>query len=322
MRNVVEFAVDVLIPEAVAAQIVQWQSEQEGLSQWLLVDAMLVDFARIQATARKRGWSIHNVLEHSRFAAFGDMAPHLIGLPTGDAHAQTQIRQLIASGAAAPAFSWLASSQPMEKVCQTLAYLAMVQVDGDIELHCRFADTRILPELWRVLTDSQRLRVTQNIASWGCLDRACVPHRFRADVTSSPEVADQRELLHLTSGQFAAMLDASEGDTMFSLLLDTTPELVPGEQRANFHAALMSYLARATTLGIKRPTDRLQFIVLSLTCAETFYQLPELADTWKQVASGDSLQECMTQWSDTLWNVLEGSGGDRCSHQSVGMVSS
>ncbi|WP_172583663.1 DUF4123 domain-containing protein [Cupriavidus taiwanensis] len=164
-----EFAVDVLIPEAVAAQIVQWQSEQEGLSQWLLVDAMLVDFARIQATMRKRGWSIHNVLEHSRFAAFGDMAPHLIGLPTGDAHAQTQIRQLIASGAAAPAFSWLASSQPMEKVCQTLAYLAMVQVDGDMELHCRFAGTRILPELWRVLTDSQRRRVTQNIASWGCL---------------------------------------------------------------------------------------------------------------------------------------------------------
>lgn len=309
-----EFAVDVLLPEAVATQIVQWQFEQEGLSHWLLVDAMLVDFARIQAITRKNGWPIHNVLAHSRLAAFGDLAPHLIGLP---ANSQEHIRQLIAPAAAAPAFSWLSSSQRIELVCQTLAYLAMAQVDGDLELHCRFADTRILPALWKLLTDSQRLRVTQCIASWSCLDRAGVPHHFSIDVTSSDEITDQHELLQLTSGQFAAMLDASEADTMFSFLLDTTPELVPVDQRAKFHAALTGYLDRATTLGIKQPADRLQFIVLSLTCTETFYRLPELADTWKQVASGDSLKESMAQWSDTVWNMLEGMSTGRAAMSPV-----
>nr|WP_198044528.1 DUF4123 domain-containing protein [Cupriavidus taiwanensis] len=301
-----DFAVDVLKPEAAAAQIAQWQSTQDGLAQWLLIDAMLVDFARIRAIARMNGWPIHNVLASSRLSAFGDMAPHLIELPRSDANLQARVGQLIAAGAAAPAFSWLSSSKRAEEVCQTLSYLAMAQVDGDMELYCRFADTRILPELWRTLTDSQRLRVMQNIASWSCLDRENAPRRLSPDVANSNEVADQHEFIHLTSGQFATMLDASEGDTMFSLLLDTTPELAPVEHRGKFHATLMGYIDRAAKLGIKAPVDKLQFIVLSLTCTETFSRLPELADTWRRVAGGESLKECMTQWSDAIWNVLEG----------------
>ncbi|SPA33040.1 conserved hypothetical protein [Cupriavidus taiwanensis] len=306
MRKAVDFAVDVLKPEAAAAQIAQWQLAQDGLSQWLLIDAMLVDFARICSIARKDAWPIHNVLAHSRLAAFGDVAPHLVELPASDASAKARVSQIIAAGASAPAFSWLSSSKCAEEVCQTLSYLAMAQIDGDMELHCRFADTRILPELWRLLTDSQRLRVTQDIASWSCLDRTNAPCRLNPVVTNSYEVADQHEFLHLTGGQFAAMLDASEGDTMFSLLLDTTPELVPVEQRGEFHATLMDHIDRATKLGIGAPADKLQFIVLSLTCTEAFYRLPELADTWRRVASGDSLKDCMTQWSDAIWNVLEG----------------
>ena len=309
MRNAVDFAVDILNPETAAAQIAQWQSAQDCRSQWLLVDAMLVDFARIRTIARKDAWPIHNVLAHSRLAAFGDMAPHLIELRARDASAQARISQLIAAGAAAPAFSWLSSAKRAEEVCQTLSYLAMAQVDGDMKLHCRFADTRILPELWRLLTDSQRLRVTQDIVSWSCLDRTNSSCRLNPVVANSNEVADQHEFLHLTGGQFAAMLDASEGDTMFSLLLDTTPELVPVEQRGIFHATLMDYIDRATKLGIRAPADRLQFIVLSLTCIEAFYRLPDLADTWRRVARGESLKECIAQWSDAIWNVLEGKGG-------------
>jgi len=102
------------------------------------------------------------------------------------------------------------------------------------------------------------------------------------------------------------MLDASEANSIFMLLLQSTPELVAEHQRGAFHAKLSSYLGTATTMRVAQLPDRLQFVVLSLTCGANFYQHPDLDSTWIAVREqGASLAELMKSWSDELWATIE-----------------
>ena len=40
-----------------------------------------------------------------------------------------------------------------------------------MDLHCRFADARVLPALWSALSEEQHAALAQHIVAWGCCDR-------------------------------------------------------------------------------------------------------------------------------------------------------
>jgi len=172
-------------------------------------------------------------------------------------------------------------------------------------LHCRIADTRVLRTLLASLKSPQALRVGQAIETWQWFNRYA-SIESRALPLEPVAHADPEPHLKIDASQFATLLDASEADSLFLQLLDMAPELVPKAARAEFHDRLRAVLATASTLNVIGTTDRLQFVVLSLTCGNTFHRHDDLAETWRAVREEQaSLSELMQSWNEALWASLE-----------------
>lgn len=301
-----EFATDPIEPVHLAHAVQAMADAQpSSLSLWLLIDAALLDPARLASVLRRNGWQHVNALAHTPLAAYGAQGPQLLELPPDDEVRAEGLRRLATIDPAAPAFSWLASSHSVAHLQACFGYLAQARHDG-LKLHCRMGDVRVLPTLLATLSEPQTQRVAQAIAQWQWFDRSGASVGNWLAAAEAEGAADAGDHLELDATQFAALLDASEADGIFAQLLETVSQLVPQTGRAAFHQRLQRALEVATRLHVTGNPDRLQFVVLSLTCGDNFYQHPDLPDTWKAVAQGASLSSLMKGWSDALWKALEG----------------
>ncbi len=274
---------------------------------WLLIDAALLDVEALSSALRRSAWTGINALATTPLAAYGPQAPQLIPLPEDASAIAEGLRRSIFRNPNAPAFSWFASAEPVKHLQALFGYLAQVRHDG-MKLYGRWADTRVLPALLAALSAPQAQRVAQAISQWQWFDRS-----GRIDAWASPDPdpqlqeADPGPHLELNAGQFASILDAAEADGLFLQLLETVPQLVPKTGRAQFHRHLEAVLTAATELHVTGNPDRLQFVVLSLTCGDGFHKHPDLVVTWAAVREQQaSLTALMKHWSDELWTALEG----------------
>jgi hypothetical protein len=274
---------------------------------WMVVDAALVDTKRLKQMAGSLRWNMSNALEGSALERFGAQGPQLIEM-NGDASAVTAgLKRLIDIDKRAPAFSVIESPVPLKELQSLCGYLALAQVDGDLKVHCRFADTRVLPHLLSALSAPQLARVSMAITQWSWVDHLGQKRQWAAPARAvTAGLADASPHLELNMAQFNALLDASEPDTMFSLLTENTPELVPADARGNFRDALAAILMTANKLVLTSPNDRWQFVVLSLSCGAKFHEHAELQPMWLAIKQrGTTLVEEMKLWSDSLWAELE-----------------
>jgi hypothetical protein len=274
---------------------------------WALVDMALLERRRVAMVARAQGWSLSNALQGTPLEAYGEHAPVWIAL-SGATPAETAgLTRLLVSTPCAPAISLVTCHGGLQALSSLSAYLARARIGGDMLTHCRFADTRVLPSLLARLTASQQARVGQAVATWAWIDHLGEARAWHAAAgTNGAAPADASEHLELDATQFAAMLDASEPDTMFSLLCEHTPELVPDERRGEFRDVLASILARADQRQLEAANDRLQFIVLSLSCRDGFDDDAGLEETWRGIAQRKTtLVEAMASWSDAQWDRLQ-----------------
>ena len=275
---------------------------------WVLVDSALVDGKKLRTLMSYLRWKESAALQGSLFEPFGEHGPRLIALPSDPSTAMAGLQEVIALDPRSPATSLIASTAGSNELAGLCAYLAEVLVDGDLPVHCRFADTRVLPQLLRVLSASQARRVSSCIGGWSWHDHLGRTSQWAptSDDAALSDV-DASPTLRLDQAQFATMLDASEPDTMFSLLLENTPELVPHAQRGYFRDHLSLILARADTRSLDSPNDRLQFVVLSLSCGDRFDEHLGLLSTWAAIGQQKrTLVDEMKGWSDSLWEQLQG----------------
>lgn len=302
-----EFACDAPMPST-TGEVARRLLSDDGLGRYLLVDPALLDTDRFYALVRRRGWIRHNTLSTSSLAAFGDLAPQLLQFYGAEHQIESALGELLKVSDDAPALSWLTCRGALAELRGLLAYLAKVKThERKAAIHCRFADTRVLPVLLSVLSSGQRSRVSHVIDHWGWFDRAGIISGWSGSVAdATAEEDDGDDHLHLNLEQFHAMQRAGEADAMFTILLDKTSELVPTSERGRFHAELERYLANASRLKVSGAEDRLQFLVMSLTCGERFYAHPALVDTWADVAAGRlSFIQAQATWSDDLWQALD-----------------
>lgn len=303
-----EFACDPVETQAMDLSALLLSGAKSGRRRWLLIDAALLSGNRLDHQLRKLGWSSVNALALSPMAIYEDQAPRLILLPEDEQAAAEGLSRVLSIDAAAPAMSWFTSDATQAQLQALCAYLAQARTHDHRDVHCRFADTRILPLLLAELVPEQLQRVANLIAEWHWLDRfGQVASWSRADVTASiSDSTDTAEHMCLTELQLNSMLRASEADGIFQILLEKTPEVVPHQGRAEFHGKLQRYLGAANDFSVSRPADRLQFVMLCLTCGENFQRHPGLAETWRAIAEdGASLVEQMQSWNDALWDELQ-----------------
>jgi Domain of unknown function (DUF4123) len=296
------------IPDNAVPGLVLPTSGEQGSVPWLLVDAALVEVELLRSVARACGCSPINAFEASPLVAFGDRAPHLVRLVPGDEAAGASICRLLAADRQAPCISLLWVNCETLGLLQVMAYLAQPRIDGDLDLHCRFADTRVLPHLLSVLSDPQRARIGRSVRCWRWFSRSASVLEQRFDLGRENSVEpDPNERLQLNGQQFADMLSQTEPDTLLTQLLQNNSDLVPSEPGASFHSELQRLLVRADALAIEQPPDRLQFAVLSLALGAGFHQRAELQSTWARIARGQTtlLKATQEEWSDDLWAALE-----------------
>jgi Domain of unknown function (DUF4123) len=292
---------------AAVGSLIAQDATKGGVVSWLLVDAALLGPTQLAVVVARQRWRTSNTLEGSKLDSFGPHAPQLIELIGTPDHVIRGLESLRQMDRSAPALSVIYSRAPLSELRALFAWLAHPRIDGDLDLHCRFADTRVLPHLLSVLSPAQRFRVSQCVEQWRWLDRMGRVGEWRCAATGvDTGLLDDADQIQVDKAQFDAMLEASEPDIMFTLLLDNTPELVPTSQRGQFHQTLVEVLAGANTRGLKTPDDRLQFVILSLSCGLDFHLHAGLATTWEAVKDrGAKLCDQMKQWSDDLWTSLQ-----------------
>jgi hypothetical protein len=272
---------------------------------WLLIDTALLDRDAWIRWLLRSGFPHDNAFQGSRLAAYGDHAPRLIRLDAGAANKAT-LASLARLTASAPAVSFIQPqlATDLGHIQRVLAYLAMVKIEQrEKAVHCRVADTRVLPQLLSALDPSQLAPVADAIANWRwygrrnsveerCLERPATP--------LTPPSA-----LHLTINQFRLVQRAAEADGVYLLLRERVPELVPRSDPGRFHARLQDYLDQASEYALTGAEDRLQFVVLSLSCGDSFHRHPSLAPAWRAVRAGSTLVGQMRLWDEASWAALQ-----------------
>lgn len=271
---------------------------------WLLLDAALLDERALRNVTAVIAMS--SALSGSPLVAYGSRAPRVALLPSDPDRAADIAKRLIALDPRAPAVSVLRSASTEDELIGLFAYLAQATVDGDLPVHCRFADSRVLPGLLPRLSPSQQARLTRAVSRWTWIDHLGQSASWQPPVAAEAVDADAEPHLKLSMSQVDAILAESEPDTIFALLLDTTPELVPDDRRGAFRDRLSRILVSAATLSVELPNDRLQYVILALGFGETFHQEPELQSTWQALARKQTtLQAAMQTWDDAFWDRLE-----------------
>lgn len=304
MSSKPEFATNAVEASSVTEAAEWLAAAQPPLRPWLLADAALLDVKNLASALRRSAWKSINALATTPLAIYGDQAPQLILLPQDFSAIVEGLNRCIVNNPDAPAFSWFASAEPVEHLQALSGYLAQVRHDG-LKLYGRWADTRVLPALLASLSEPQAQRVSQIIGRWQWFNRSGLVEDW---VHPEPQLhnADCGDHLELSANQFASILDAAEADGVFLQLLETVSQLVPRTGRAEFHARLQRQLQAASGLHIVGSPDRLQFVVLSLTCGDHFHADPDLLETWVAVRDKRaSLSALMKNWSDELWEKLQ-----------------
>lgn len=280
-------------------------------AKWLLVDQALIDPRNSDRVANTLGWHSTPVFVRSRLNVFGENGPQLISIPHliepewGEA-----LQKWVTVDPTGAGLSIIGTSSSLAEVSDALHYLALTTVGDDLQLHCRCADARVLSHLLPLLTTTQTAGLRRAIDTWWWWDAQGAPCSWALGhaippVSSSVAIAAS-DHLQLSDAQYAEMMDLSEPDIIFTLLMDKTSELVPEADRGDFRTLLERILRAATRYAVTQTPDRLQFVVLSLATGESFHQHPGLKAMWQRIRNqGVSLSREMEMWSDELWLDLD-----------------
>jgi hypothetical protein len=98
---------------------------------------------------------------------------------------------------------------------------------------------------------------------------------------------------------------SSEGDEIFQMLCEGTPELVPERNRGVFHDELSRLVVVARKCGLDKTADVFHFSVIALSTRYDFYLHPEVSEAWTKIANQDiSFELLVGTWTDRTWEML------------------
>lgn len=280
-------------------------------SKWLLVDLALIVPTKSNRLAKSLGWHSTAAFLDSCLDAFGENGPQLISIPDlSESDWGQALQQWVALDPTGAGLSIIGSLSALTEVSWALRYLALATVGDDLTLHCRCADARVLTHLLPILTAPQAAKLVPTIDTWWWWDAQGRVGSWTPDQAGALPPGSVTSIssdhLQLSNTQYAEMMDRSEPDIIFSLLMDKTSELVPETGRGDFRAVIQRILEVATQYAVTQTPDRLQFVVLSLATGESFHQHPALKAMWQRIREhGASLSKEMNAWSDELWADLD-----------------
>ncbi len=243
------------------------------------------------------------ILETSRYAAYEELGPRLI--PLGRLPSE-KIQRFLSPSDGLPALSFVELLAP-EGIpqLQSLVWLAEAETADGMQMYCRYTDTRILPVLLDTLTDDQTAVLAGSIRRWAWVNRE---GRLNQKIFAETKAVSDEPLppLSFEDQQFSSLMQAAEADLIFSMLRESSPEIIPETTPFDIHRRLSNLLDAGRERGIVDASDQLQFVAIAWSSSETFYQLPCLVPSWEMTRSEKGrFSEVLKTWDDSIWEQID-----------------
>lgn len=283
------------------------EHEHNIMSLWFLLDGVMLapgDLAQLAKAAKHS----KDLLGQTKYTIDDeDFGPWLMQAPDENAPQDTWLTNLIAACNGLPALSIIVTEHPADDIVATLANLITVNTTDKQSFYCRFADTRVIPVLTKVLSEEQTNTALTTIKHWYYVNRiGNLEAAIHREHEANTRVFYSPMSLLLNEQQFADMLETSEPDNIFGLLCEVSADLVPEEARGIFHKRLEHILELTQLKSINDIPDQLQFIILALSYGEDFHELNILQDTWHKIRNQTAkFGQLMADWPDEIWQCLE-----------------
>lgn len=288
---------------AVEPALCTWvtQVADNGCEPYALLDGGMLERANL-ARLRQVGFDLQPALAGSPLEVYGDQGPLLWSAGTASA---ADLGRLLLRTDGVPGLSFIASRVDRAVLCKRLTWLAMTHSDDSPPMHCRFADTRVLPSLLGRLAIEQRTVLAQDVAEWAWVARDATLQIKTFSPAETADTSAAKERFKLDAAQFAAMLADAEPDMVFQMLDEKMSDLIPDAPPHEVHARLTRLLGAARGHGITDLPDLFQYAVVGLSTTDQFDQHPTVQETWRRLKNGDGrFGELAEQWPAKVWQQL------------------
>lgn len=217
-------------------------------------------------------------------------APRLIPLQVSDS-GRALLRRALQHCSGRPMLSVVGSRSPMHEVKTHWESVHWISTEDGQELLLRFADTRVLSILPRVLRPDQWAVLVEPLQRWVYVDRS---GRLRL-CGAAPIIEKVEQTISLTNDQVDAFLAAAQPDAMLDYVLEYLSDAIPEgtEPLQCYHWALET-CRLADVHGIEAWSDRIAlFCAQALTRGE-LHSAPTLegllaAQDWPKGKLGQAL---------------------------------
>lgn len=296
-----------------ATEVQEWMSTPEfgrNMERWLLFDGAVLGEKATKRLLRMIPTSrVQNIFFGTSRQSYGVLSPQLVRITSGSTG--NWLSGVIDCMDGFPAVSLLNVHADRKILGQCLSWLGNASTGDGLDLYCRFADTRVTPSLMSVLYQEQVNTLRRCIHEWRVVDRLgqlrpvlndSVRGQFADEAQRSSGYEQQ---LRLSDAQFSMMMKTAETDEIFQMLCDGASDLVPHENRGNFHVRLSRLVTAGYGQGLKSTKDIYLFCVIALATSDEFYRTPELTECWSRLRAGlADFSSLVANWPDEIWNAL------------------
>lgn len=190
-----------------------------------------------------------------------------------------------------PALSLIVTMESLEQLARRLMPWCVIDA-AEYTLALAFADTRILPQLFNVLTPAQLAQFCGPAVLWQYVTRAAEWMQL-ALPTEAVNFADE---VNFTEPQCSALMNAAEADNTLFQLRTVSPTVLQHMTPADAHASVEYWLDCANHAKIEGAPERMSLCEFGL-------QNPHLVGSsslasWKSMPSqAQSIEVLLQQWT-------------------------
>lgn len=215
------------------------------------------------------------------------MSPILVEYRTD---AQDTWKTLLQKTDGRPALSLIATPESLSDLARRLTPWCVVDAAG-YTMALSFADTRILPELFKVLSPVQRQQLCGPMLRWQYVTREATWDTLPLPVTPLPAAHEVK----LDEKQCACLTDAAEADNVLFQLRSHARNIVDCHSPARAHALIRHWLACADHAQIASSPERVEMCEFGLS-RPWLEQAPEISMWLATPSSPQSFHALRQQW--------------------------
>lgn len=189
-----------------------------------------------------------------------------------------------------PALSLIVTPEPLQQLAARLAPWCIVDA-ADYTVALSFADTRILPQLFKTLTAQQLGQLCGPAHHWQYVAR----NGDWGDLTLPGEVLPAAVGISLSEQQCAQLMRAAEGDGVLFQVRATSPRLLEPHTAEQAHALVEYWLGCADHARLETPPDRFDVCIFGLENPD-LQARPQLASWLAEPARAQTPDSLFERW--------------------------